>query len=891
MTAERLAAAVSVLLAGALLAMPSAAAQSTAKAVLPPQASTDCAGDVPVAVASDVHAQSDIYAAALLAASIGTDCIVLAGPRDQAMPADQIARLNAAAPGGYVIGGATAVPASKPVHREGAQVVGGSDRWETIALIGQTIAGLITGETKSSATVVPSMPPANREPGVVLAPQASTDCAGDVPVAVASDVHAQSDIYAAALLAASIGTDCIVLAGPRDQAMPADQIARLNAAAPGGYVVGGATAVPASKPVHREGAGVVGGSDRWQTIANTGQTVRSFHARSDNAGGTTGSELTTVDYEQINGLLATFGTLDADRDCPESPVPGSLDDRIEVIRIADGCVLIEFEQLDGRTLAEARRDLARDPAVVAADLPIVDLGLTPDYAGGDPEAGRQWHLPQVDARSLWDGWPEGVRVTVAVIDSGVDSSHPDLDDNVVIVGHACHRRDSGSHGTHVAGIALAESGNQIAVAGVAPRARLLPIKLPLGNLPTDGDCAREARTLPQAIKIAVENGADVINMSLGLVWHRSLPFPTTLEVVIHLATTSNVVMVAAAGNRGQKLFNRNAPEIPAMHPDVISVAATARNGQRAVFSTSNRWVDIAAQGDEILSTIPCVGGMCGTGLKRGTSMAAPVVSGVVAHMKARYPDATPAQIRQALYETALQPGSTQSSARTYDFGWGMIQPQAAIEALGRTLGVDNAAPRFFSPSQRRVAENTTEAGAVTAIDQDDAVAGYSISGGADRDLFTVNSAGDLRFSSAADFEAPTDANENGVYEVDVRVTSGFGTRARTATQSILVTVTDVDEPPAAPDAPSLSPATRSIEVAWTAPGNTGPPIDDYDLQYRAAEAPDETLGTREWTEVGRDVWNIGCDIWRDSGGDGREIWDDLWDDAGKARARHRGRDR
>ena len=80
--------------------------------------------------------------------------------------------------------------------------------------------------------------------------------------------------------------------------------------------------------------------------------------------------LETVDYNQINGLLSSIGALDDAEGCPESATPGSLEGRVEVIRIEGGCVLIEYEQLDGRTLAQARRDLAEDPTVIAADLPV-----------------------------------------------------------------------------------------------------------------------------------------------------------------------------------------------------------------------------------------------------------------------------------------------------------------------------------------------------------------------------------------------------------------------------------------------------------------------------------------------------------------------------------------
>ncbi len=597
--------------------------------------------------------------------------------------------------------------------------------------------------------------------------------------------------------------------------------------------------------------------------------------------------LETVDYNQINGLLSSIGALDDAEGCPKSATPGSLEGRVEFIRIEGGCVLIEYEQLDGRTLAQARRDLAEDPTVIAADLPVAEFRARQDYdyASGDPDAGRQWHLRQLDAKALWDGWPAGALVTVAVIDSGVDATHGDLNDNVVDTGHDCHRRDQTSHGTHVAGIAAAEAGNGVAVAGIAPQARILSIKMPLGEDEDlrDRECEEEVQTLPQALQLAVENGADVINMSLGVVWHQAIPFPTTWDVAIHLATTSNVVLVASAGNRGIRFSNRDAPEIPAIHPDVISVAATTESGARASFSTSNRWVDIAAPGYQIYSTVPCSGASgCSSGdNQNGTSMAAPMVSGVVAHMKARYPDATPAQIRQAMFSTALQPGSTQTGVRTNDFGWGMIQPHAAIVALGSAVGVDNAAPRFISPSQRSVAENTTGAGAVTAVDEDDAVTGYTISGGSDQGLFTVNSNGDLEFVSPADFEAPTDADTDNIYEVAVTATSGFGARALTATQTIRLSVTDTAEPPGAPDPPTLEPATGSVSAVWDEPATSGPPINDYDLQYRAVDSPDEVLGTREWNDVGRDLWNVGCEIWN-VGGDGRDLWDDTWDGAGKA---------
>ena len=269
--------------------------------------------------------------------------------------------------------------------------------------------------------------------------------------------------------------------------------------------------------------------------------------------------LEVVDYERLNNALSTLTVSGADG-CPATDTPASLEGYVEVIRIDEGCVLVEYEPMRGRTLAQVRAVLARDGTVFAADLPISNLELsqTPDYADEDPRAGDQWHLPDMQARALWDGWPDGASVTIAVIDSGVDGDHGDLDGNVSRRGAGCHRRDDLGHGTHVAGIAAAEQGNDFAVAGIAPKATILSVRMPFP--PKDLECEALVPTLVQAIYYAVANGADVINMSLGGPLPDGDPFPPTLELAIHAATTSNVVLVASAGNQGQALQGRNVRE-------------------------------------------------------------------------------------------------------------------------------------------------------------------------------------------------------------------------------------------------------------------------------------------------------------------------------------------
>ena len=162
-----------------------------------------------------------------------------------------------------------------------------------------------------------------------------------------------------------------------------------------------------------------------------------------------------------------------------------------------------------------------------------------------------------------------------------------------------------------------------------------------------------------------------------------------------------------------------------------------------------------------------------------------------------------------------------------DSGW---SPTANF-TTGTT--VTNNPPVFSSSSSFSVNENSDDAGRLVASDPNnqDSVTGYSVSGGVDSARFFTNG-GFLSFRFPPDYERPADSGRNNVYNVVVTATSGTGGRVRTATQSITVTVRDVDEAPSAPSAPSLSsPSNTSLFVSWSAPSNTGPAISDYDVGY------------------------------------------------------------
>lgn len=265
------------LLAASLVAIAATPAAASAARVPPASVQGDCDSDsVPVVVASDVAAQSDIYSAVTLAGVLGDACIVLAGPRNEAVPSDQQSRLDAAASGGYVIGGRAAVPDGKVAGRTVARL-GGADRWATALLVGDEAAELGSTPTATVPSGTQFTPTPGSPSGTaatrVRVPPASVqgDCdSGTTPVVVTSDLAAQSDIYSAVTLAGVLGDACIVLAGPRDEAIADDQQERLDSAADGGYVVGGQAAVPDAKVAGRTMARL-GGADRWATALLVGE--------------------------------------------------------------------------------------------------------------------------------------------------------------------------------------------------------------------------------------------------------------------------------------------------------------------------------------------------------------------------------------------------------------------------------------------------------------------------------------------------------------------------------------------------------------------------------------------------------------------------------------------
>lgn len=266
----------------------------------------------------------------------------------------------------------------------------------------------------------------------------------------------------------------------------------------------------------------------------------------------------------------------------------------------------------------------------------------------DARYARQWGLEVVGAPAAWDV-STGEGVTIAVIDSGVNASHADLIGRVDTLNDYdfanddTNAADDNGHGTMVAGIAAAAKDNGSYGAGVAPSATILPVKV------TSSAGSASDASVAEGIYWAVDNGADVVNLSLAG------PDGPMMADAVSYALEHGVVVVAAAGNRAW-----GALEYPAAYPGVIAVGATGREGSLAPFSNYGPELDIVAPGVSIMST--SLDGSVGWG--DGTSEAAPFVAGAAALLRSQYPTATSLEVAAALSSSATDVGALGWDART-----------------------------------------------------------------------------------------------------------------------------------------------------------------------------------------------------------------------------------
>lgn len=339
-------------------------------------------------------------------------------------------------------------------------------------------------------------------------------------------------------------------------------------------------------------------------------------------------------------------------------------------------------------------------------LACVLFGLVAATAGAastnDPLFAKQWGLQQINADEAW-ATSTGAGQVIAVVDSGVDLTHPDLQGKLVAgatftgcatSANGCGNGDwkSGNttdppspHGTHVAGIAAAATNNGIGIAGVAPDAKVMPVKV----LTEAGGSFEE---IAAGIRWSVDHGADVVTMSLG-----ALPGVQALVVTgviadvkdaIAYAVAHNVPVTVAAGNEFASICAE-----PAFDAGALCVTSTDSRELRSSFSNFGVKPDlnvVAAPGgaalvscqDDIVSSVPAGSesscGANGYDYYAGTSMATPHVAGVAALLTAQ--GRSVSQVYSVLKSTARTPGYVARGVYTPVYGYGIVDAAAAVAA-------------------------------------------------------------------------------------------------------------------------------------------------------------------------------------------------------------------
>jgi serine protease len=306
----------------------------------------------------------------------------------------------------------------------------------------------------------------------------------------------------------------------------------------------------------------------------------------------------------------------------------------------------EFSQQDNLYIVEGDKNLLK--ALRKSEIGKKTETIEPNYqyktfeAPNDPDYVKQWNLRSINVESAWDE-TKGAGMTVAVIDTGV-TVVPDLEQTKFVKGYDFvnnkeEASDDNGHGTHVAGTIAQSTNNNYGVAGVAYEANIMPLKV----LSAYG--GGTVADIAEAIRFAADNGADVVNLSLGGAGESQV-----LKEAVDYAYSKGVVVVAAAGNE-----NRNSASYPARYPHVISVAATGPSGEKAPYSNFGAGVDISAPGGSadgqiLQETInPETGASMFAGLQ-GTSMASPHVAAVAAMVKASGVE-SPDEILQVLQQS------------------------------------------------------------------------------------------------------------------------------------------------------------------------------------------------------------------------------------------------
>lgn len=308
--------------------------------------------------------------------------------------------------------------------------------------------------------------------------------------------------------------------------------------------------------------------------------------------------------------------------------------------------------------------------LAAAMVAGVAIAPAPAAAAPGPPGVPQWWFDDWDVPALWAGGARGQGITIAEIDSGVNADLPELAGKVLAGrdfgdptqdGRTDQDLDEFGHGTAMASLMVAEPGD-LDITGLAPDARVLPVAIPLRGTVTEG---RTSVTLPLAIRWAVDNGGQIISLSLGQERQEGtdpLACPAAEQDAILYAISKGAIVVAASGNEGE---SGSPVTDPGVCIGVVAVGAVDVDDEVASFSSRHPYLTVTAPGVEI----PSLGRVAGDAyIGQGTSQATAIVSAGLALIWSKFPDLTNHQVVARMMATLDRRVSTPTADPAYGFG-------------------------------------------------------------------------------------------------------------------------------------------------------------------------------------------------------------------------------
>lgn len=310
--------------------------------------------------------------------------------------------------------------------------------------------------------------------------------------------------------------------------------------------------------------------------------------------------------------------------------------------------------------------LAHDPNIKFAE---VDQLIAPNLAPNDPYYVNEWHLQTMGAPTAWNT-SIGTGVIVAILDSGIDGTHPDLQGQLVpgwnFYDNNSNTSDVFGHGTKVGGVVGALTNNGIGIAGIAWGAKLMPVRV------TDTSGVGSLSAFANGLTYAADHGARVANLSFPV------QSSSSTQAAAQYFINKGGVVFNSAGNYG------TLDSTPASNT-LVSVSATDSTDTIASWSSFGPYVDVSAPGVNIWTT--AMGG--GYAAVSGTSFSSPLSAGVAALMMSVNPALAPSQIVSLLESTAVDRGT---AGYDYDYGYGRVNAAAAVAAAAAAAAVDSQPP-------------------------------------------------------------------------------------------------------------------------------------------------------------------------------------------------------